>query len=82
MTAFIYPEQWPDWAEDWARDERYGSVSGVLCQDDDDRHHEADRLVIGERVASGLAYENGGPDYRAWERADAIEDRARTGRRV
>ena len=65
-----------EWAEWWMRDDEYGAIVGWLdCPTDDPATWELDLVEFGYFVASYLMDENFGPEYRRWERVDAIVGR-------
>lgn len=59
----------------WAEDDMW---DGALdSPEDGDQRYEADLVELGVDVAMALGSENEGPEYRGWERVDAIRWRVR-----
>lgn len=78
MSAFMYPEQWPELGEWWmpgvpSHPEWGRNYCGVLCDDEDDRRFEDDYLVLGDAVAVAIQAEN---DYYEHDRLSAVWHRS------
>lgn len=79
MSTFLYPEQWPEWAEWWmpgvpGHPEWGRNYVGVPCDDDGDRRYEHDCYELGENVALSLESENEGYEH---DRVGALWHRSR-----
>lgn len=78
VTGLFVAENWPYEAEGWntPKGARHGlPFIEVLASDEPalgDVLYEADKYLLGERVALCLQAENATYEYRRWERADHI----------